>query len=65
MQLATYSYFDGCSTGGREGYTEAQMYPGDFDGIMAASPVAKAAEVTVAMQVGLFSYQIAELFEGS
>jgi hypothetical protein len=45
-----YSYFDGYSTGSREGYTEAQTYPGDFDGIIAVSPVAKAAKVTVAMQ---------------
>jgi hypothetical protein len=45
-----YSYFDGCSNGGREGYTEAQKYPGDFDGIMAASPVAKGAKAILAMQ---------------
>ena len=34
-----YSYFDGCSTGGLQGFNEAQRFPTDFDGILAGAPV--------------------------
>ena len=32
------SYWNGCSSGGREGLKEAQKFPADFDGIIAGAP---------------------------
>jgi feruloyl esterase len=34
----TVSYFNGCSTGGRQALTEVQRYPADYDGIIAGAP---------------------------
>jgi Tannase and feruloyl esterase len=47
---AEYSYFTGCSNGGREGYVSAQMYPGDFNGILALSPAINGLENLMSMQ---------------
>jgi feruloyl esterase len=37
-QPAQYSYFDGCSTGGREGMLMTQRYPSYFDAVIAGDP---------------------------
>jgi feruloyl esterase len=33
------SYFNGCSTGGRQAMVEVQRYPADYDGVIAGDPV--------------------------
>lgn len=48
---AAYSYFVGCSTGGREGMVLSQRYPTAFDGIIVGDP---------AMRTGLSNLAIGE-----
>jgi feruloyl esterase len=37
-KVPQYSYWNGCSTGGRQAMTEAQRFPNDYDGIVAGAP---------------------------
>ena len=45
------SYYQGCSTGGRQGMMEAQRFPEDFDAIIAGAPVYNMVHLNVS-QVG-------------
>lgn len=42
-----YSYWNGCSQGGRQGYALAQRYPGLLDGVLAAAPALKLTNVVL------------------
>jgi hypothetical protein len=44
---ASYRYYDGCSTGGREALMLAQRFPADFNGIIAGSPAMNMAPLSV------------------
>jgi Tannase and feruloyl esterase len=44
-----YSYFNGCSEGGREAMMEAQHYPEDFDGILAGAATQKWTDLMAAL----------------
>jgi feruloyl esterase len=57
-----FSYFNGCSTGGRQALTAAQRYPDDFNGIVGGAP----AIFTTKQAFGqLWFYQAIALGEGA
>lgn len=42
-----FSYWNGCSTGGRQALQEAQKYPEDYDGIVAGAPANNTTRMTM------------------
>ncbi|MEO8100332.1 MAG: tannase/feruloyl esterase family alpha/beta hydrolase [Acidobacteriota bacterium] len=55
------SYFDGCSGGGRQALKAAQMYPSDFDGVVAGSPaVASVGRAAQALWIGQQTHKDAD-----
>ena len=59
---ARYSYFNGCSTGGRQGLMEAQRYPADYDGILAGAPAVNWSKFVAASMWGEMAMQNAKDF---
>jgi feruloyl esterase len=57
-----YSYFNGCSTGGRQGYMEAQRYPTDYNGIAAGAPAINWDRFMVAQLWGELQMNLANNF---
>jgi hypothetical protein len=52
-----YSYFFGCSNGGRQALIEVQRYPDDFDGVVAGAPAAH-----LSLMSGVFLKNVREDF---
>lgn len=50
------SYYQGCSTGGRQGLLEAERYPEDFDGLIAGDPVANLSHQAPSNTVAEFAF---------
>jgi pimeloyl-ACP methyl ester carboxylesterase len=46
---AQHSYFDGCSTGGREAMIMSQRYPEYFDGIVSGDPAIRTGHSNLAL----------------
>jgi feruloyl esterase len=56
-----WSYWNGCSTGGRQGLMAAQRHPADYDGVLAGAPVINYPKMQTAQIWG----QVVMLTEGN
>ncbi|HTQ54250.1 MAG TPA: tannase/feruloyl esterase family alpha/beta hydrolase [Bryobacteraceae bacterium] len=52
-----HAYFNGCSTGGRQGLSEAQRYPADYDGILSGAPAINWTKLHVEQMWGTVAMQ--------
>jgi feruloyl esterase len=59
---SSHAYFLGCSTGGQQALIEAQLYPTDYDGIVAGAPVVNRTHVHAAF---VWDFQAAQRTPGS
>jgi feruloyl esterase len=59
---SSHAYFTGCSTGGQQALVEAQLYPADYDGIVAGAPVVNRTHLHAAF---VWSRQAADRSPGS
>ncbi len=58
-QAVAYSYYSGCSTGGRQGLKELQNFPDSFDGALIGAPAWWTSHLnTYVTQAGLFNLPI-------
>jgi feruloyl esterase len=54
---SSHAYFLGCSTGGQQALIEAQLFPSDYDGIVAGAPVVNRTHLHAAF---VWDYQAAQ-----
>jgi feruloyl esterase len=56
---AKYSYYNGCSAGGRQGLRELQLHPESFDGVLAGAPAWQITRLSIwQLKVGLFNLPV-------
>ncbi|KAK3111690.1 hypothetical protein LTR53_012801 [Teratosphaeriaceae sp. CCFEE 6253] len=54
-----YNYYSGCSTGGRQGIRDIQLYPDDFHGVLAGAPAWWTSHLqTWTVKVGLYNLPV-------
>ena len=53
----SYSYYSACSTGGRQGLKELEMFPDTFDGVIAGAPAWQTPNLPAGtLHLGLLNY---------